>query len=174
MGQIQSYALAIFSSILFMIPSAILKALLGGKSKMLKILGSLFTLAIFAFYGYIVLVSAALMGLDEANAWAFVYLNSTLTDIFVTSSILAIIKSWMISVLLKKKEKNDVTIGSVLLAKIVDKLVLDKPLRKVFGFPEKEKKKNEVKEKNKKIFVKEKKKNEEKLKKKNEEKQKKN
>jgi len=81
------------SAIAFAVPSIIIKVFLTRNKFILKFIGLILTFMIFAVLYYIVLVSAALMGIDEANKWSFTYLTSFTIDMFLVASLVAIIKS---------------------------------------------------------------------------------
>ena len=111
----------------------IIQTILSKKKIIMKIIGIVLTISLYGFFYYIVLVFSALMEIDDANSWAFVYFNACLSDIFILQSVLAIVKSWLIFILLKKKEKNKVNCCNIIFAKFMNIFVLNKSLQKEFG-----------------------------------------
>lgn len=72
----------ILVSICGAIPVAILTELFSHKNIIVKIIGYVIYLLIFLLSFYIMIVNAAIMGVEESNSWAYSYFISFIVDTF--------------------------------------------------------------------------------------------
>lgn len=82
----------IISTVLINIPVKILNYLFSSKLTFLKINGIFLYVATFFVSFYIMLVNAAIMGVDESNNWTYSYTISFLTDTFIIEIIGGFVK----------------------------------------------------------------------------------
>ncbi len=94
------------------IPIALLKILL--KSGKLAILGVLVVILLFALCFYMIMVNAALMGLDKSNDWTFSYVTSWLIDTFSIETLISFFRLKLFSSLIGSSNKMGIAFRNMM------------------------------------------------------------